>query len=76
MKKFIYYRDIFAYLVGAGLAVPDGVRVAPFAFVVEPTDNLEGRDGVEVVTRRVGIRVCVPSSSRKCFVISLHKSSQ
>lgn len=59
--------------MGAGLAVPD-VRVEPFAFVVEPpTDSREGLDGVvEVVTRRVGIRVCVPSSTRKdCVIIGL-----
>lgn len=54
------------YLVGAGLADPDGVRVEPFVFVAdaEPTDSRCGLDGVEVVTRRVGIRVCVPSSGR------------
>lgn len=62
-----------AYLVGAGLAAPDGVRVEPFAFVVEPTDSRDGL-GVEVVTRRVGIRVC-PSSSREDFVIFLLKLS-
>lgn len=50
------------YLVGAGLAEPDGVRVDPFVFVAEPTDKRDGLDGVDVVTRRVGILVCVPSS--------------
>jgi hypothetical protein len=49
-------------LVGAGLAEPDGVRVDPFVFVAEPTDRRDGLDGVDVVTRRVGILVCVPSS--------------
>lgn len=52
------------FLVGAGLAEPDGVRVEPLAFVADtdPTDNLDGLEGVTVVTRRVGMRVCVPSS--------------
>lgn len=54
-----------AYLVGAGLAEPDGVRVDPFGvFVAEPpTESLEGLDGVDVVTRRVGI-LDVPSSGK------------
>lgn len=48
--------------MGAGLAAPDGVRDEPLALVVIPTESREGLDGVvEVVTRRVGIRVC-PSS--------------
>jgi hypothetical protein len=48
--------------VGAGLADPEGVRgVEPFVFVAEPTESFEGLDGVDVVTRRVGIRD-VPSS--------------
>lgn len=54
--------------MGAGLADPDGVRVAPFVFVAEavPTESRDGLDGVvDVVTRRVGMRVCVPSSERK-----------
>jgi len=54
------------YLVGAGLADPEGVRVVetPFeVFVAEPTESLDGRDGVvEVVTRRVGMRVGVSSA--------------
>lgn len=50
------------YLVGAGLAEPDGVWVVPFDFVMEPTDNLAGLAGVEVITRLVGILVGVPSS--------------
>jgi len=52
-------------LVGAGLADPDGVLVEPFALVADgvPTDSRDGLEGVvDVVTRRVGIRVCVPSS--------------
>jgi hypothetical protein len=55
--------------VGAGLADPDGVRVEPFVFVAEPTESLEGLDGVDVVTRRVGIRD-VPSSEvgKKSFI--------
>lgn len=53
------------YLVGAGLAEPDGVRVDPFVFVAEPTDRRDGLDGVDVVTRRVGILVCVPSSAER-----------
>lgn len=51
--------------MGAGLADPDGVRVEPFVFVAdaEPTESRDGLDGVvDVVTRRVGMRVCVPSS--------------
>lgn len=60
------------YLVGAGLADPDGVLVEPFVFVADdvPTDSREGLEGVvDVVTRRVGIRVCVPSSNQtKGFV--------
>lgn len=53
--------------MGAGLADPDGVLVEPFVFVAdaEPTESREGRDGVDVVTRRVGMRVCVPSSNQK-----------
>lgn len=54
--------------MGAGLAAPDGVRVEPFVFVAdaEPTESREGLDGVvDVVTRRVGMRVCVPSSNQK-----------
>lgn len=51
--------------MGAGLAAPDGVRVEPLAFEAEPTDSRDGLDGVEVVTRRVGIRVCVPSSKQR-----------
>lgn len=53
--------------MGAGLAEPDGVLVDPFVFVAdaEPTESREGLDGVEVVTRRVGMRVCVPSSNQK-----------
>lgn len=60
--------DCFIYLVGAGLADPDGVRVEPFVFVAdaEPTESRDGLDGViDVVTRRVGILVCVPSSNEK-----------
>jgi hypothetical protein len=52
--------------VGAGLAEPDGVRVEPFVFVADadPTESRDGLEGViEVVTRRCGILVCVPSSS-------------
>lgn len=57
------------YLVGAGLAEPEGVRFEmPFVFVAEPTDNRDGLDGVDVVTRRVGMRVGVPSSKKvNCF---------
>lgn len=51
--------------MGAGLAEPDGVRVDPFVFVAEPTDRRDGLDGVDVVTRRVGILVCVPSSAER-----------
>lgn len=58
--------------MGAGLADPDGVLVEPFVFVADdvPTDSREGLEGVvDVVTRRVGIRVCVPSSNQiKSFV--------
>ena len=50
------------YLVGAGLADPDGVWVVPFDLIAEPTDNLAGLAGVEVITLRVGILVGVPSS--------------
>ena len=52
-----------AYLVGAGLAEPDGVRVEPLVFVAEaePTESRDGLDGV-TVTRRVGMRD-VPSSA-------------
>lgn len=60
--------DCEIYLVGAGLADPDGVRVEPFVFVAdaEPTESRDGLDGViDVVTRRVGIRVCVPSSNEE-----------
>lgn len=53
------------YLVGAGLAAPDGVRELPFVFVAdaEPTDSRDGRgvDVVNVTLRRVGMRVCVSS---------------
>lgn len=51
--------------MGAGLADPDGVLVEPLVFVADaPTDSLEGLEGVvDVVTRRVGMRVCVPSSN-------------
>ena len=53
------------YLVGAGLAAPDGVRVdTPFVFVVgvtEPTESLEGRGVLVVVTRRCGMRVGLSS---------------
>lgn len=52
--------------MGAGLADPDGVRVEPFVFVAdaEPTESRDGLDGVDVVTRRVGI-LEVPSSNGK-----------
>jgi hypothetical protein len=36
--------------------------VEPFDFVAEPTDSLAGREGVEEITRLVGILVGVPSS--------------
>lgn len=56
------------YLVGAGLAAPDGVRVdTPFVFVAgvtEPTESLEGRGVLvvpEVVTLRCGMRVGLSS---------------
>lgn len=48
--------------MGAGLADPDGVWVVPFDLIAEPTDNLAGLAGVEVITLRVGILVGVPSS--------------
>lgn len=58
--------------MGAGLADPDGVLVEPFALVADgvPTDSRDGLEGVvDVVTRRVGMRVCVPSSNQiSCFV--------
>lgn len=52
------------HLVAAGLAAPDGVLGVPFE-VLTPTDSLDGRAvevGVEVITRRVGIRDWEPSS--------------
>lgn len=50
--------------MGAGLADPEGVRVEPLVFVAEPpTESRDGLDGVDVVTRRVGIRD-VPSSAK------------
>lgn len=61
------------YLVGAGLADPDGVLVEPFVFVAEavPTESREGLNGVvDVVTRRCGMRVCVPSSNQKFIRIT------
>lgn len=61
------------YLVGAGLADPEGVLVDPFVFVAEagPTESREGLDGVvDVVTRRCGMRVCVPSSNQKLIRIA------
>lgn len=56
----------FAYLVGAGLADPDGVRAEPLVFVAEPTESRDGLDGVTVVTRRVGMRD--EPSSAKAFI--------
>lgn len=55
-----------SYLVGAGLADPDGVRVLiPFALnplpSVEPTDNRDGRGVDELVGVLVGIREWSPS---------------
>jgi hypothetical protein len=48
------------YLVGAGLADPD-TAFDPFAFVAEPTDNLPGRNGVDVLILLVGILDCESS---------------
>lgn len=48
-----------SYLVGAGLAAPEGVLGVPLA-AFTPTDSLEGLVDVgvdvDVMTRRVGIR--------------------
>ena len=52
------------YLWGAGLADPE-VGCVPLAFVAEPTESLAGREGVDVITRLVGILVGVPSSVLK-----------
>lgn len=59
-----------SYLVGAGLADPDGVLVEPFVFVAEPTESRDGLEGVTVVTRRVGMRD-VPSSVK--FSLALRR---
>jgi hypothetical protein len=45
----------------------------PFALDAEPTESLAGREGVDVITRLVGIRVGVPSSERKKKIIALKK---
>lgn len=54
-----------SYLVGAGLAAPEGVLGVPLA-AFTPTDSLEGLVDVgvdvDVMTRRVGIRDWEPSS--------------
>lgn len=53
------------YLAGAGLAAPEGVLGVPLA-AFPPTDKREGLAvdvGVDVMTRRVGIRDCEPSSA-------------
>lgn len=71
MELFYNYCDatdfIVNYLVGAGLAEPEGVRVEPFAFVADPpTERRAGLDGVDVPkTRLVGMRDCPSSKSNK-----------
>lgn len=63
MRKNLSVRESFCiwkiYLWGAGLADPEvGV---PFGFDIEPTESLAGLEGVEVITRRVGIFVWTSS---------------
>lgn len=66
------------YLGGAGLAAPDlGLEagVTPFDFVADDVDVTPSRVGrdtdvvvVVVVTRRVGMRLWLPSSANSFFI--------